>query len=239
MTEQLLNDLALFHPELALTATLLLAIITDLLFRRSSTPVATVTLAGLAITGAFVLGQAGLNVSVFGAMLAVDPLAFLFKLVILLSTVLITVFSLHSGELQAPGRRLGEYYALLLALTLGLMLMAGASNLLMMYLALELSSLSSYVLAGYTREAPDSSEASLKYVIYGALSSGLMVYGISILYGLTGSLDIYAINHALPAVVAKGGTTMFALLISGILILVGFGYKISAVPFHFWAPDVY
>jgi NADH-quinone oxidoreductase subunit N len=239
MTEHLLNDLALFQPELALTVTLLLAVVTDLVFRRTSTAVATVALAGLVVTGILVLGQIGTSASIFGSMLAVDPLATLFKLIILLTAILVTVFSLHSGELQSPGRKMGEYYALLLGLTLGLMLMAGASNLLMMYLALELSSLSSYVLAGYTREAPDSSEASLKYVIYGALSSGIMIYGISILYGLTGSLDIYAVNRALPAVIATGGTAMFAMLIAGILILVGFGYKISAVPFHFWTPDVY
>ena len=119
------------------------------------------------------------------------------------------------------------------------MLMAGANNLLMMYLALELSSISSYLLSGYTREAADSSEASLKYVIYGALSSGLMLYGISILYGLTGSLDLATINHIVPVVISAGGPPLYGLLIAGILTLAGFGYKISAVPFHFWAPDVY
>ena len=117
--------------------------------------------------------------------------------------------------------------------------MAGASNLLMMYLAVELSSITSYILAGYTKEAPDSSEASLKYVIYGALSSGLMLYGISLIYGLTGSLDFYAINKELPGVLAEGGSARLVLLIAGILMLAGLGYKISAVPFHFWAPDVY
>jgi NADH-quinone oxidoreductase subunit N len=120
-----------------------------------------------------------------------------------------------------------------------MMLMAGANNLLMMYLALELSSISSYLLSGYTREAADSSEASLKYVIYGALSSGLMLYGISILYGLTGSLDLATINHIVPVVISAGGPPLYGLLIAGILTLAGFGYKISAVPFHFWAPDVY
>jgi NADH-quinone oxidoreductase subunit N len=109
----------------------------------------------------------------------------------------------------------------------------------MMYLALELSSISSYLLSGYTREAADSSEASLKYVIYGALSSGLMLYGISILYGLTGSLDLATINHIVPVVISAGGPPLYGLLIAGILTLAGFGYKISAVPFHFWAPDVY
>ncbi|HUI64427.1 MAG TPA: NADH-quinone oxidoreductase subunit N, partial [Bacteroidota bacterium] len=141
--------------------------------------------------------------------------------------------------LNSPGRHLGEYYAILCAAVLGMMLMAGATNLLMMYLSLELSSLSSYLLTGYTREAPDSSEASLKYVIYGALSSGLMLYGISLIYGLTGSLNISAINHMLPSVLSHGGTASVTLLIAGVLALAGFGYKISAVPFHFWTPDVY
>ncbi len=134
---------------------------------------------------------------------------------------------------------MGEYYFLLVALTLGMMLMAGATNLLMIYLAVELSSLTSYVLSGYTKESPDSSEASLKYLIFGALSSGLMLYGMSILYGLTDTLSIYALNRELPAILAAGGSGSYAALIAGVLILAGFGYKISAVPFHFWAPDVY
>ena len=124
---------------------------------------------------------------------------------------------------------------MLLALTLGMFLMAGAANLLMMVLALELTSLSSYVLAGYTKEAGDSSEASLKYILYGAVSSGLMLYGISILYGLTGATDIYAINKALAGSPVNEMTLGLAI----ILIIAGFGYKISAVPFHFWTPDVY
>jgi len=239
MSEQILKDLSLFSPEIALTVTLLAGIVADLIFRRSATVVSAVVMGGLVVTGALVLGQRDLNTSIFSNMIAVDPFAFFFKLVIILSAILVVVFSLSSGELNSPGRKLGEYYFLLVALTLGMMLMVGASNMLMMYLAIELSSITSYILSGYTREAPDSSEAALKYVIFGALSSGLMLYGISILYGLTGSLDLYTINRVLPQVLATGGTTGFALLIAGVLTLAGFGYKISAVPFHFWAPDVY
>ena len=145
------------------------------------------------------------------------------------------LFSLYSSEVQSTEKRKGEYFSLLLALTLGMFLMAGAANLLMMVLALELTSLSSYVLAGYTKEAGDSSEASLKYILYGAVSSGLMLYGISILYGLTGATDIYAINKALAGSPVNEMTLGLAI----ILIIAGFGYKISAVPFHFWTPDVY
>ena len=235
MSEQILHDLHFFYPELALTVTFCVAIIADLIFKRTSIVVSTIVMVGLVVTGGLILGQSGMHVSIFSSMIAVDSFAYFFKLVIIISAILVVVFSLSSAELNSAGRRLGEYYSLLVALTLGMVLMAGASNLLMMYLALELSSISSYILSGYTREAPDSSEASLKYVIYGAFSSGLMLYGISIIYGLTGSLDIYSINQAL----AQGNYNSIALLIAGVLTIAGFGYKISAVPFHFWTPDVY
>ncbi len=156
-------------------------------------------------------------------MLAVDPFAFFFKIVILLSAILIVVFSLGSAELNSPGRKLGEYYALLVALTLG----HGADGRGQQPAddvpgARALVASRSYILAGYTREAPDSSEASLKYVIYGAFSSGLMLYGISIIYGLTGSLGHL---HDQPA--SSGGpgrrrvSSTFALLIAGVLIAGG------------------
>ena len=235
MPDQLLQDVFLLAPEVALTVTFLVAIIVDLVFRRTSLPVAAVVMTGLVVTGFLVVAQTGVEESVFSNMIAVDPFAFFFKLVIVLSAILVVIFSLWSGELQSNQARLGEYYSLLPALTLGMMLMAGASNLLMMYLAVELSSIASYILTGYTKEAPDSSEASLKYVIYGAMSSGLMLYGFSIIYGLTGSLDLYAINRVL----AEGATSGLALLIGGLLAMAGLGYKISAVPFHFWTPDVY
>ena len=239
MTDSVLHDLALMVPETALVVTVLVALLADLIFRRNTAVVSGIVLAGLAVAGLFVLGQVQISTSIFSGMLAVDPFAWFFKLVIILSAILVVVFSLGFTELTAGGRRLGEYYALLTALTLGAMLMAGANNLLMMYLAIELSSFTSYVLSGYTREAPDSSEASLKYVIYGALSSGLMIYGISILYGLTGTLGFAEINAALPGVIERGTTSSVALVLAGMLIVVGLGYKISAVPFHFWAPDVY
>lgn len=239
MAERIINDLAFFTPEIVLTATLLLAILADILLRRTPLVVAGVVLAGLIVAGILTLGQAGTSASIFSGMIAVDPFARFVKLVVLLTAILVTVFSLLSAELNAAGRKVGEYYTLLTGATLGLLLMAGANNLLMIYLAIELSSLSSYVLAGYTREAPDSSEASLKYVIFGALSSGLMLYGMSVIYGLTGSLDLQGVNQVLPQVIASGGTSVFLLLIAGVLILAGFGYKISAVPFHYWAPDVY
>ena len=161
MTAQLLKDLSLFGPEVALTVTMLVAIIADLIARRSTALVPAIVSAGLVITGSLVIAQTGAHASVFSNMVAVDAFAVYFKLVIVLCALLIVVFSLGSKELLTSGRRLGEYYALLVALTLGMMLMAGASNLLMMYLSIELSSITSYILTGYTRDAQDSSEASL------------------------------------------------------------------------------
>ena len=179
MAQQLLQDLTYFTPELALAGTFLIAIVMDLIFRRTVWPVAFVVLGGFGLTLLLLFSQSGTEMAIFSNMIAVDPFAFYFKLVIVLCAIFVTVFSMQSSELNMPGRTLGEYYALLPAVALGIVLMAGASNLLMMYLAVELSSVTSYILAGYTKEAPDSSEASLKYIIYGALSSGLMLYGIS------------------------------------------------------------
>ena len=122
MTEQIFRDLQAFYPETTLTIAFLAAIIADLIFRKSSKVVTIVTMAGLVVTGMLVLGQAGMHASIFSNMIAVDSFAFFFKLIIILSAVLIVVFSLSSVELNSPGRKLGEYYSLLLALTLGMIL---------------------------------------------------------------------------------------------------------------------
>lgn len=235
MLEQILESTRSFHPELALTAALCTIILVDLVSRGNRALPALAGIAGTLAAGYLVLSQEPGSGSVFSHMIAVDDFSRYFKLVILLSAFVVQLFSLQSSELKARRMGTGEYNALLTAMTLGMVLMAGASHLLMMYLALELTSISSYLLAGYTRDADDSAEASLKYVIYGAVASGMMLYGMSVLYGLTGSLDIYGINTVLSA----GGVGLPALIIAGILITVGFGYKISAVPFHFWTPDVY
>lgn len=235
MVDQILHSLHYFKPETTLVVAFCIAIITDLFLKKKSQWVAFVSLLGYVLAGVFLFQQLEMRESIFSNMFAVDSFSQFFKFLILLCSTLIVLFSLGSSELASGARRLGEYYALLISLTLGMFLMSGATNLLMMYLSIELTSISSYILAGYTKEAPDSGEASLKYVIYGALSSGLMLYGISILYGLTGATDIYGINRVLM----EGNVNSVTLLIAGVLTLAGFGYKISAAPFHFWTPDVY
>ncbi|HEY4613106.1 MAG TPA: NADH-quinone oxidoreductase subunit N [Bacteroidota bacterium] len=234
MIDQLITNLNNFIPETILTVTFCVAIVAGLLVRRQQF-ISFVSLAGVVLAGVFVVRTMGQSQSLFSGMVVSDPFASYFKMVISLCAVVILLFSRYSAEVQQTTKRMGEYYALLVAMTLGMFLMVGATNLLMMILALELTSLSSYILAGYTKEATDSSEASLKYIIYGAFSTGLMLYGVSILFGLTGATDIFGVNQAL----SSGPVSYTALLIATILIIAGFGYKISAVPFHFWTPDVY
>jgi NADH-quinone oxidoreductase subunit N len=228
--EYILTSVRNFGPETALVIAFCLAILADLVRKTPKKLGAWIALAGIAASAYLVTKQTGMGeLSIFSNMYAIDALSLFFKFLILGTSAFIVIFSMQLDELMIGRRALGEYFALLTALTLGMMLMTGSTNLLMMYLSLELTSMSSYILSGYIKDADDSSEASLKYVIYGALSSGMMLYGISILYGLTGSIDIYGINTAFMSGHAHG----IALIIAGILTLVGFGYKISAVPFHF------
>jgi NADH-quinone oxidoreductase subunit N len=237
MLEHILASAKLLQPETTLAVTFCVVLLADLFVSGKQSPLpALLAMLGVLLTAFFLTQQhpAG-AVSIFSNMFAVDAFSSFFKYIILLASLLVIIFSQHSNELNTGKRNLGEYYALLISLTLGMFLMTGATNLLMMYLSLELTSISSYILAGYMKETEDSSEASLKYVIYGAVSSGIMLYGISILYGLTGAVDIYGVNKALM----MGDVNTVALIIAGIFIVVGFGYKISAVPFHFWTPDVY
>ncbi|MBS4028177.1 MAG: NADH-quinone oxidoreductase subunit N [Ignavibacteriales bacterium] len=236
MSQQILDSLKYFQPETILTVTFCVAILADLIFPKAQKQIGYISFLGILVAILFALRcDFGNGISIFSNMYAVDAFSVFFKVIIGISSLIVIAFSLQSDELNTKGRKLGEYYALLVALTLGMFLMTGASNLLMMYLALELSSITSYILSGYMREKEDSSEASLKYILFGAAASGAMLYGISILFGLTGSLDIYAIQKAMTS----GGMNSITLLFATIFILVGFGYKISAAPFHFWTPDVY
>lgn len=234
-TAELQRSISLFMPETALAITFILAILFDLIVKKSRYISGYVTLAGFAVTLLLLINQSVQGYGAFAKALAIDPFGQFFKYVILISSIIVIVFSFFSEELKRSHERFGEYYSLIAGLAFGMLLLVGSVNLIMIYVAIETMSISSYILAGYTREVKRSSEASLKYVIYGAVSSGIMIYGISILFGLTGSLNLYDINHYLATV----GVSNFALLISGIMIISGIGYKISAVPFHFWTPDVY
>ncbi|MBM4266598.1 MAG: NADH-quinone oxidoreductase subunit N [Deltaproteobacteria bacterium] len=191
----------------------------------------------LLVTAIVVLGVVRLLTSEAGTLfhgsVALDEFGLYFQLLIALAAFATVWMSIGSREVQRTNQ--GEYYAIVLAATLGMLFMASANNLLMAYLALEFVSLASYVLAGYSRHSRRAGEASLKYLIYGGVASGAMIYGMSWIYGLAGSLEFGAIQQAL----ASGKEASLPLYVALLLTLAGLGYKISAFPFHMWAPDVY
>lgn len=235
MVEHIIESISHLYPEIAITLTLCVALIADLVLKKESHAVGWIVLGGLVITGMLVIFQNGREVSIFSDMLAVDPFAVFFKVMLLIASVFVVLFSMQSRELSEYVNRIGEYYMLILGMVLGMFLMVGATNVLLMYLAFELTSICSYVLAGFTRRSLKSAEASMKYIVYGAVSSGIMLYGISLLVGITGAVSLYGINEAL----ATGVDQPLVLLMAGLMIIVGLGFKIAIVPFHFWAPDVY
>ena len=236
MAQSIYQSFGYVLPETVLSGFFLLTLLTALLGKRKNKYIPAITaLVGFVVAGLYVAKQTGISELVFSGMYAVDPFSVFFKVIFLVTGILVVIFSLQSRELEATSTKYPEYFSLIISLTIGAFFMAGASNLLLMYLSLELVSISSYILSGFTKENARADEASLKYVIYGAFSSGMMLYGISILYGLTGETNIYALNQA----IAAGGVPRVTILIAVVLMLVGLGYKISAVPFHFWTPDVY
>ena len=230
----LMNDLGLIKPELALLAVFLIVILTDLFFKNNKIN-AGVSLVGMVIVTFMLFQQTSVNASAFMGLYVIDSFAVFFKFIIAISTIIVIIMAIFSEELHKSNMWLGEYYMLILGMAFGMFMISGSSNLIMIYLALETMSMSSYVLAGYTKQIKRASEASLKYVIFGSLSSGLMIYGISMIFGLTGSLDLVHLNNY----ILSNGADSIALYLAFLLIMVGFGYKVSAVPFHFWAPDVY
>ncbi|MGA9533393.1 MAG: NADH-quinone oxidoreductase subunit N [Anaerolineales bacterium] len=168
---------------------------------------------------------------IFGGTLRHDWTAYVFKILFLFAAAMTSLLSIG---FKGIGDR-GEYYALIMVSTIGMSLMAAASDLVMLYLAIESTSIPLYILAGFLRRTDASTEAGLKYFLFGALTSTVMLYGFSLLYGLTGQTNIYRLAGQL----VEGQISLGMLIAVAALILVGFGFKVAAVPFHFWTPDVY
>jgi NADH-quinone oxidoreductase subunit N len=226
-------SLTFFLPEAILTVTILLLIVVDLL-ARSKRGLGMFAMSGCAAALIATLDLYSAQPGwLFHRMMVLDNFSLFFKVLALSATILCIWMSLGSKEIQNVYQ--GEYYTLLLTCALGMFFMASASNLLMAYLSLELVSLTSYVLTGFLPRNRRSSEAALKYLIYGGVASGTMIYGMSWVFGMTGSLDYAAIQAAL----GETGFNKAALFIAFIFIMAGFGYKIVFVPFHMWSPDVY
>ena len=195
----------------------------------------TAVLAAVGLAGALgvTIAQAGLERNAFNGMVTLDGFSSFLNGLFLASGLL--GIAIAYGYLKRMGIERGEYYVLILFSTSGMLLMAQAANLIIIFLALELLSLPLYVLAAWARPRTESEEAGIKYFLLGAFATGFVVYGIALVFGSTGKTSLTEI----AAVVAAGTFTKYLLLIGAALILVGFSFKVAAVPFHMWTPDVY
>ena len=223
---------ALLPALIVLGAAALVLLLDVLPPRQSKTHLGGVALAGIVGALLAVVSRWGTETRAFRDMVLLDNYALYFDLVICYAAALIVMLSMD--YLGRTGSESGEYYSLVLFASAGMMLMASAGDLIVVFLALELMSLSLYVLAGLFKTRLTSGEASLKYFLLGAFASSFLLYGIALIYGATGSTNLDRIAAAAAARSAD------PLVLIGLgLMLVGFGFKISSVPFHMWAPDVY
>ena len=231
-----LQSLEFFVPEIILVITILACLITDLFLKKSKTDLIGWVLGiGLIIVGLSVYNLSSVPpTTLFLDMIVIDPFSSYMKIIIIISTLLIIVASWANDELSKY--RKGEYFTLIGIMVVGLFLMTSSIDIIMLYVSIEVVSIMSFVLAGYLKLNTRSNEAGLKYVIYGAFSSGVMLFGLSLVFGLTGSTNYFVIQEAISSMDSSANP---ALIMALLMIFAGFGYKISSVPFHFWTPDVY
>ncbi len=229
-------NLELFTPELTLAAFAIIVILLDLVIQRKGWLVV-VSIAGVVVAAGFTIAMwGGSSQALFNNMLAVDNFALFFKLLFLAIAALVILASVDYVSKFA--RFQGEYHALVLLSALGMMLMAATAELISIYLALELTSISLYVLVGFLKD-PKSTEASLKYLLLGAVASAVLLFGMALVFGFTGKTQLGEIAQAIQALSLTGVLASPGLILGIVLMIAGFGFKIAAIPFHMWVPDVY
>jgi NADH-quinone oxidoreductase subunit N len=221
-------DISPMVPEIVMACLALVVLMMDLVIRRKGIT-ALFSIITAVVVGCTLTNSSGPALGMYIA----DGYSSFFKLIFLISLVLSVLISIKYIKIEKVN--FGEYYSLMLFATLGMMIMASAGDIIVLYLGLELMALSVYVLAGFFRHDTRSNEASLKYFLLGAFASAFLLYGTAMIYGLTGTTNLKAIAQYL----GTQGTGSSALMLSVILFVVAFGFKIAAAPFHMWAPDVY
>ena len=240
-TTSLINvsDLRLIAPELILTVCACVALVMEVILPyRKSKLTAYFSLGGIAL--AFVslaLQMTGpMPIEGFYGMVRIDGFALLFKGIFLISAAL--AIGISTRFLDIEGEQHGEYYSLILFATVGMMFIACGYDLISLYISLELMALTFYVLVAFTKREKKSNEAAMKYFLLGAFSSGILLYGMSLIYGIAGSTNIGQIGSSLSSLVTN--KDLRPLLLLGMIALgAGLFFKVAAVPFHMWAPDVY
>ncbi len=220
-------------PELVVSAFGILIMLVDpLLPEQSPTkPLGVVAIVGALAGLAATAYQTGFYGSAFYNTISVDTFSVFFHCVVLLIALVVSLTSFEYLEVQRI--RSGEYYALILFGTVGMMLMSSAVELVLIFIALEISSISTYILAGMRRRAAESAEASLKYFLLGSFATAFFLYGVALVFGATGTTNVYGIAHYL-----QGQASILTYLAVG-LMFVGLGFKVASAPFHVWTPDVY
>ena len=227
-----LQDLAAIAPELALTVFGLALLLLDLIVHEKRM-LGYFALAGIAFSGILLFRLDGINVSAYGDQLAVDPFAAYFKFLFLIAAGLTIGISMRYLDIE--GEQHGEYYVLILFATMGMMFMAGGTDLVTLYIGLETMAIATYVLVGFLRGNQRSNEAALKYFLLGAFSSGVLLYGMSLLYGISGSTNLSEIADAITRRPVGDPISLLAM----VTVSAGLFFKIAAVPFHQWTPDAY
>lgn len=230
-------DLTPLIPELFLLGWAILVLAVDLFSSRRSVGLpAWLSMAGLVITGALVFQFHGMG-SMWNGMFVSDAFAFFFK-IILLGAAFLTI-GMSFGVVGKMTHHRGEYFSLILFSTIGMMFLVSAKELITLYIGLELTTIPLFILAAYKKTDKGSAEAGLKYLVIGALSSAVLLYGLSIIYGLTGTTYIHEITINLSILWLSFGQIGPALSVAMVMIIAGLAFKLAIVPFHMWAPDVY
>jgi NADH-quinone oxidoreductase subunit N len=228
------TDYSTIWPLIFLTTWACILVLVDLFIPKERKGItALLSVFGLALTLGLTLTQIGQGIRAFSGMVVLDGFAVFVNALLLVSGLL--GIALAYGYVKRMGLERGEYYTLLLFSVTGMMLMAQAADLIVVFLALELLSIPLYVLAAFARPRAESEEAGLKYFLLGAFATGFVVYGTALVFGASGSTNLAAIIGN----TAPGSSNLLLLSIGAALILVGFGFKVAAVPFHMWTPDVY
>ena len=222
-------------PVLVLTFGSLFVLVAGLWIRNKAFQFWTSMLSLLVAFGLFLGLSQKASQDLFSGMIVHDPLAIFFGAFAVLATALVFVLSYSSHEIKADRRP--EYYSILLALATGLCFMASANHFLMIYLAIETVSILSYTLAGFNREKSKSVEASMKYVVYGSMASAIMVFGLSLVFGVTGQYTLTGLREFFGT--SEASAAPLLLWVGVLMSFAGLGYKISAAPMHMWTPDVY
>ncbi|HSI35149.1 MAG TPA: proton-conducting transporter membrane subunit, partial [Tepidisphaeraceae bacterium] len=232
-------DLGPFVAECWLIGTLIAVLLVPFVRRRANLACAAVAVLGMggALVSMLIVGVPVTDAGKppLGGILIMDPFALMWKALLLMTAIAVVLLWLATSAAQVKEGDGPEFFVLVVGATLGMALMASTTNLLMLFMAVELASLPSYVLAGFRKTHRPGAEAALKYVLFGAACSAIMVFGLTYLYGMFGTLDLGAIAQRVAA--GEGSAALLTVAVTGIV--VGVGAKVSAAPLHFWCPDVF